>query len=214
MMIKDLRLPALAPSLLSADFSSLENAIKQIEENGGSVVHIDVMDGQFVPEITYGQPVIRSIRKLTKLPFDVHLMVEDPEKQIDSFVDAGADWITFHYEATNHSHRLIQMIHEKGKLAGVSICPGTPINLLSEILKCADIILVMTVNPGWGGQKIIQSCVEKIAELKKIREEKGYNYLISVDGGVNSQTLESVKSAGADIIVSGSAFFNNTLKWS
>ena len=214
MMIKDLRLPALAPSLLSADFSSLENAIKQIEENGGSVVHIDVMDGQFVPEITYGQPVIRSIRKLTKLPFDVHLMVENPENKIDSFVDAGADWITFHYEASNHAHRLIQMIHEKGKLAGVSICPGTPINLLSEILKCADIILVMTVNPGWGGQKIIQSCVEKIAELKKIREEKGYNYLISVDGGVNSQTLESVKSAGADIIVSGSAFFNNTLKWS
>ncbi len=213
-MENDLKLPALAPSLLSADFSSLENAIKQIEENGGSVVHIDVMDGQFVPEITYGQPVVRSIRKLTKLPFDVHLMVEDPEKQIDSFVDAGADWITFHYEATNHAHRLTQMIHERGKLAGVSICPGTPINILSEILKCADIILVMTVNPGWGGQKIIQSCVEKIAELKKIREEKGYNYLISVDGGVNSQTLESVKSAGADIIVSGSAFFNNTLKWS
>ena len=214
MMINDLRLPALAPSLLSADFSSLENAIKQIEENGGSVVHIDVMDGQFVPEITYGQPVVRSIRKLTKLPFDVHLMVENPENKIDSFVDAGADWITFHYEATNHAHRLIQMIHEKGKLAGVSICPGTPINLLSEILKCADIILVMTVNPGWGGQKIIQSCVEKIAELKKIREEKGYNYLISVDGGVNPQTLESVKTAGADVIVSGSAFFNNTLKWS
>ena len=213
-MENDLKLPALAPSLLSADFSSLENAIKQIEENGGSVVHIDVMDGQFVPEITYGQPVVRSIRKLTKLPFDVHLMVENPENKIDSFVDSGADWITFHYEATNHAHRLIQMIHEKGKLAGVSICPGTPINLLSEILKCADIILVMTVNPGWGGQKIIQSCVEKIAELKKIREEKGYNYLISVDGGVNSQTLESVKSAGADIIVSGSAFFNNTLKWS
>lgn len=214
MMIKDLRLPALAPSLLSADFSSLENAIRQIEENGGSVIHIDVMDGQFVPEITYGQPVVRSIRKLTKLPFDVHLMVENPENQIDSFVDAGADWITFHYEATNHAHRLIQMIHEKGKLAGVSICPGTPINILSEILKCADIILVMTVNPGWGGQKIIQSCVEKIAELKKIREEKGYNYLISVDGGVNPQTLESVKTAGADVIVSGSAFFNNTLKWS
>lgn len=213
-MENDLKLPALAPSLLSADFCSLENAIKQIEENGGSVVHIDVMDGQFVPEITYGQPVVRSIRKLTKLPFDVHLMVENPENKIDSFIDAGADWITFHYEATNHAHRLIQMIHERGKIAGVSICPGTPINILSEILKCADIILVMTVNPGWGGQKIIQSCVEKIAELKKTREEKGYNYLISVDGGVNSQTLESVKSAGADIIVSGSAFFNNTLKWS
>lgn len=213
-MENKLKLPALAPSLLSADFSNLENAIRQIEENGGSVIHIDVMDGQFVPEITYGQPVVRSIRKLTKLPFDVHLMVENPENQIDSFVDAGADWITFHYEATNHAHRLIQMIHEKGKLAGVSICPGTPINILSEILKCADIILVMTVNPGWGGQKIIQSCVEKIAELKKIREEKGYNYLISVDGGVNPQTLESVKTAGADVIVSGSAFFNNTLKWS
>ena len=213
-MENKLKLPALAPSLLSADFSSLGNAIRQIEENGGSVIHIDVMDGQFVPEITYGQPVVRSIRKLTKLPFDVHLMVENPENQIDSFVDAGADWITFHYEATNHAHRLIQMIHEKGKLAGVSICPGTPINILSEILKCADIILVMTVNPGWGGQKIIQSCVEKIAELKKIREEKGYNYLISVDGGVNPQTLESVKTAGADVIVSGSAFFNNTLKWS
>ena len=213
-MENKLKLPALAPSLLSADFSSLENAIRQIEENGGSVIHIDVMDGQFVTEITYGQQVVRSIRKLTKLPFDVHLMVENPENQIDSFVDAGADWITFHYEATNHAHRLIQMIHEKGKLAGVSICPGTPINILSEILKCADIILVMTVNPGWGGQKIIQSCVEKIAELKKIREEKGYNYLISVDGGVNPQTLESVKTAGADVIVSGSAFFNNTLKWS
>lgn len=210
----DLKLPALAPSLLSADFCSLENAINLIEKNGGSVVHIDVMDGRFVPEITYGQPVIRSVRKLTKLPFDVHLMVEKPENQIESFINAGADWITFHYEATAHAHRLIQMIHEKGKLAGISICPGTPISALSEILKCADIILIMTVNPGWGGQKIIPACVEKIAELKKIRQEKGYNYLISVDGGVNSQTLESVKIAGADVIVSGSAFFDNALKWS
>lgn len=210
----NLKLPALAPSLLSADFCSLENAITQIEKNGGSVIHIDVMDGQFVPEITYGQPVIRSIRKLTKLPFDVHLMVENPENQIESFINAGADWITFHYEATPHAHRLIQMIHEKGKLAGISICPGTPVSALSEIIKCADIILIMTVNPGWGGQKIIPACVEKIAELKKIRQEEGCDYLISADGGVNSQTLESVKAAGADIIVSGSAFFNNTLKWS
>lgn len=210
----NLKLPALAPSLLSADFCCLENAITQIEKNGGSVIHIDVMDGQFVPEITYGQPVIRSIRKLTKLPFDVHLMVENPENQIESFINAGADWITFHYEATPHAHRLIQMIHEKGKLAGISICPGTPVSALSEIIKCADIILIMTVNPGWGGQKIIPACVEKIAELKKIRQEEGCDYLISADGGVNSQTLESVKTAGADIIVSGSAFFNNTLKWS
>ena len=209
-----MKTPALAPSLLSADFSSLDKAIKQIEENNGTVVHIDVMDGQFVPEITYGQPVVRSIRKLTKLPFDVHLMVNNPENQIESFAKAGADWITFHYEATNHAHRLIQMIHDQGKKAGVSICPGTPISTLSELLESADIILVMTVNPGWGGQKIIPSCVKKVAELKKLREEKGYHYLISVDGGVNAETISSVKDAGADVIVSGSAFFNNTLKWS
>ena len=209
-----MKTPALAPSLLSADFSSLDKAIKQIEENNGTVVHIDVMDGQFVPEITYGQPVVRSIRKLTKLPFDVHLMVNNPENQIESFAKDGADWITFHYEATNHAHRLIQMIHDQGKKAGVSICPGTPISILSELLESADIILVMTVNPGWGGQKIIPSCVKKVAELKKLREEKGYHYLISVDGGVNAETISSVKDAGADVIVSGSAFFNNTLKWS
>ena len=204
----------LAPSLLSADFADLGGEIKKIENNNGGAVHIDVMDGSFVPEITYGEPVIRSIRKLTKLPFDVHLMVDKPELHVASFAEAGADWITFHFEATNHAHRIIQMIHEKGKLAGVSICPGTPINLLSEILKCADIILVMTVNPGWGGQKIIQSCVEKIAELKKIREEKGLNYRISVDGGINNDTLKSVIDAGTDIVVSGSCFFNGSLKWS
>lgn len=209
-----MKTPVLAPSLLSADFSNLESAFKQIEKNNGSVVHIDVMDGQFVPEITYGQPVVRTIRKLSKLPFDVHLMVENPENQINSFADAGADWITFHYEATAHSHRLIQMIHERGLKAGVAICPGTPISVLSELLNSVDIILVMTVNPGWGGQKIIPSCVEKVAALKKLREEKGYNYLISVDGGINSDTIQSVIDAGVDVIVSGSAFFNNSLKWS
>lgn len=209
-----MKTPALAPSLLSADFCSLEKAIKQIEDNNGTVVHIDVMDGQFVPEITYGQPVVRTIRKLTKLPFDVHLMVEHPENQINSFADAGADWITFHYEATPHSHRLIQMIHERGLKAGVAICPGTPVAALSELFSTVDLVLVMTVNPGWGGQKIIPSCVDKIAELKKLREKNGYNFLISVDGGVNNDTIGSVKDAGADVIVSGSAFFNNTLKWS
>ena len=205
--------PLLAPSLLSADFSDLNKALKQIEENCGSVVHIDVMDGQFVPEITYGQPVVRSIRKLTSLPFDVHLMVENPENQIKSFVSAGADWITFHYEATAHSHRLIQMIHEEGKKAGVAFCPGTPVSALSEILESADIILVMSVNPGWGGQKLIPSCVAKIAELKKIRQEKNYKYLISVDGGINNDTIQSVIDAGADVIVSGSSFFSGKLNW-
>ena len=204
----------LAPSLLSADFADLGSAIKKIENNSGEAVHIDVMDGSFVPEITYGEPVIRSIRKLTKLPFDVHLMIEKPELHIDSFVQAGADWITFHYEATAHAHRVIQMIHEKGKKAGVALCPGTPVSALSEILPCADIILVMTVNPGWGGQKIIPSCVEKVAEFKKYREEHGLNYKISVDGGVNNETINSVIDAGTDIIVSGSCFFNGSLKWS
>ena len=206
--------PVLAPSLLSADFSSLEKAIKQIEDNNGSVVHIDVMDGQFVPEITYGQPVVRSIRKLTSLPFDVHLMVEHPENQIKTFAEAGADWITFHIEAAVHAHRIIQQIHELGKKAGVSIVPSTPISAIKEILECADIILVMTVNPGYGGQKLIPSCLEKVSELTKIREENNYNYLISVDGGVNNDTLKSVIDAGTDVIVSGSSFFNGSLKWS
>ena len=161
----------LAPSLLSADFSNLEKAVKQIEDNKGTVVHIDVMDGQFVPEITYGQPVVRSIRKLTKLPFDVHLMVMNPENQIEPFAKAGADWITFHYEATAHSHRLIQKIHELGKKAGIAICPGTPVSVLEEILPDVDLVLVMTVNPGWGGQVLIPGCVKKVELLKKIREE-------------------------------------------
>ncbi len=208
-----MKTPVLAPSVLSADFSKLGEAVSLIEKNGGSVVHIDVMDGSFVPEITYGQPVVRCIRPLTSLPFDVHLMVEHPENQIDSFAAAGADWITFHLEAAVHAHRLIQHIHELGKKAGIAIVPSTPVSLLSELLEYADIILVMTVNPGWGGQKIIPSCVEKIKELKRIREEKGYGYLISVDGGVNSKTLGTVLDAGADVIVSGSAFFNGSLKW-
>lgn len=209
-----MKTPILDPSLLSADFSDLRSEMKKIENNAGSAVHIDVMDGNFVPEITYGEPVIRSVRKLTKLPFDVHLMVEKPENHIKLFADAGADWITFHYEATSHAHRVVQIIHELGKKAGVAICPGTPVSALSELLNSADIILVMTVNPGWGGQKIIPSCVEKVAALKKIREENGYGYLISVDGGVNNDTLSSVLDAGTDIVVSGSSFFNGTLKWS
>lgn len=205
--------PLLAPSLLSADFSNLSEAIELIENKNGSVVHIDVMDGQFVPEITYGQPVVRSIRKLTKLPFDVHLMVNDPELQIESFADAGADWITFHVEATAHAHRIIQMIHEKGLKAGVALCPGTPVSALSELLECVDLVLVMTVNPGWGGQSLIPNCVKKIEELKNIREKNGYNYMISVDGGVNPKTADSVVNAGADVVVSGSSFFNGSLNW-
>ena len=203
----------LAPSLLSADFSNLTEAFEKIENYGGKAVHIDVMDGQFVPEITYGQPVVRSVRKLSELPFDVHLMVENPELQIESFAKAGADWITFHLEAAVHSHRIIQHIHELGKKAGISIVPSTPVTALKELLEYVDIVLVMTVNPGYGGQVLIPSCVEKVKELKRIREEKGYNFKISVDGGVNSDTLKTVLDAGTDIVVSGSAFFNGSLKW-
>lgn len=208
-----MKTPILSPSLLSADFSDLAQAVKTIENNGGQAVHIDVMDGNFVPEITYGQTVVRSIRKLTKLPFDVHLMVSDPDNQIDSFADSGADWITFHLEAAVHANRIIEHIHEKKLKAGVAIVPSTPVFLLSEILEYADMILVMTVNPGFGGQKLIDSCVKKIAELKKIREQNHYNYLISVDGGVNDETVLKVQKAGADIIVSGSAFFSGKLNW-
>ena len=205
--------PLLAPSLLSADFSDLSKAIKLIEDKNGKVVHIDVMDGRFVPEITYGQPVIRSIRKLTDLPFDVHLMVEHPEEQIKSFAQAGADWITFHWESTVHVHRLIQQIHELGKKAGVAIVPSTPVSAISEILEYADIILVMTVNPGFGGQKLIPSCIEKVKELILLREQKGYSFKISVDGGINNETLGLALDAGVDIFVSGSSFFNGSLNY-
>lgn len=208
-----MKTPILAPSLLSADFSNLEAAVRQIEKNNGSAIHIDVMDGRFVPEITYGHPVVRSIRKLTDLPFDVHLMVERPENQIESFINAGADWLTFHFEATPHAHRLVQMIHERGKKAGIAICPATPVSALSEIAEYADIILVMSVNPGWGGQSLIPSCVDKIAALKEMREAGNGSFLISVDGGVNRETVAGVLTAGADVVVSGSSFFNGSLKW-
>lgn len=203
----------LAPSLLSADFSNLASALDTIKQKGGSLVHIDVMDGQFVPQISYGQPVIKSIRSLSDLPFDVHLMVNRPEDMVESFADAGADYITFHYEATTHINRLIQKIHSLGKKAGISIVPSTPVSFLSEVLADVDLVLVMSVNPGFGGQKLIPSCVKKISELVRLREENGYSYEISVDGGVNNETVQSVIDAGADIVVSGSAFFNGSFRW-
>ena len=204
----------MAPSLLSADFGGLAASIKKIEEGGGGVVHIDVMDGAFVPEVSFGQIVARSLRPLTKLPFDVHLMVNNPENQIDSFAAAGADWITFHQEAApGREEELIKKIHGLGKKAGVSVKPGTSIQTLKNSLNSADIILIMTVEPGFGGQKLIPQCLDKVRELAKIRAERGLSYKISVDGGVNAQTLDSVLQSGVDVVVSGSAFFNGSLGW-
>lgn len=203
----------LAPSLLSADLADLKGALQLVKDNGGQVVHIDVMDGRFVPQITYGQPVIKSMRPLSDLSFDVHLMIEHPEEQIETWAECGADWITFHHEACVHSHRLVQKIHSLGKKAGISIVPSTPVAAIKEMLEYVDLVLVMTVNPGFGGQKLIPSCVKKIQELVKLRSELNLNYMISVDGGVNNDTLKTVIDAGADVVVSGSAFFTGKLKW-
>lgn len=197
----------LSPSLLSADFVNLKAALALMEQKRSASVHIDVMDGSFVPQISYGQPVIASLRPHTKLPFDVHLMVEHPELQVDAFADCGADWITFHIEGTVHVHRLIERIKSLGKKAGIAFVPSTPVSALSEILPFVDLVLVMTVNPGFGGQAFIPSCVKKIEALAAIKKEKNLSFDISVDGGVNKATAPLVIGAGADILVSGSAFF-------
>ncbi len=203
----------LSPSLLSADFSDLNSAFKFIEEKGSSFVHVDVMDGHFVPQVSYGQPVISSIRKCTKLPFDVHLMIERPENSIVSYIESGADFVTFHIEATCHADRCVQLIHNAGRKAGIALCPATPLSAVEELLPFVDLVLVMSVNPGWGGQKLIPYTIEKIRKLADIQREKNFKYLISVDGGINQETLEDVLEAGTDIVVSGSSFFRGNLEW-
>jgi len=199
-------------SILSADYSDLKDAISQIDNSGASWVHMDIMDGSFVPNITFGPQLVRSLRGLTKAVFDVHLMVEKPGKFIQELAQAGADAITFHYEAEVHSQKYLQEIRSLGLKTGIAITPSTPCQILEDVLPFIDIALIMTVNPGFGGQLLIPQCLKKVEKLVKIREKAGLNFKISVDGGINEQTANSAVKAGADILVIGSAFFTHSDK--
>lgn len=197
----------IAPSILSADFARLGEEIKAITAAGADYIHIDVMDGHFVPNITIGPDVIKHLRKHSDLPFDVHLMIEPVEPYIEAFAKAGADIITIHQEATNHLDRAISQIKSFGKKAGVSIVPSTPPDVLDYVLRDIDLVLVMSVNPGFGGQSFIGSSVEKIRELRYMIDETGKNIELEVDGGINPETAEFVLEAGANVLVAGSAIF-------
>ena len=198
-----------SPSILSADFANLERDIKKVETAGADWLHIDVMDGHFVPNLTLGAPIVKSLRKITDLPFDVHLMINNPENLIDDFIDAGADIITVHMESTNHLHRLIQKIKSKGVKAAVSLNPATPLNTLDEILSDLDMVLLMSVNPGFGGQSFIPSTLDKLARLREMITAKNLNIDIQVDGGINVETAPEVIKHGANILVAGSAVYGS-----
>ncbi|HIP93541.1 MAG TPA: ribulose-phosphate 3-epimerase [Desulfurobacteriaceae bacterium] len=199
----------LAPSLLSANFANLEKDIKILEENGADILHLDVMDGHFVPNITIGIPVVEAISKVSQIPLDVHLMIEEPSRYLKEFIKAGASYISFHVEAEKHIHRTLDLAKSLGAKVGVALNPATPILVLEDVLPILDFVLIMTVNPGFGGQRFLEFTLEKVRKLKNIIKEKSLNTLIEVDGGIKLDNVEKVLKAGADIIVSGSGIFSN-----
>ena len=197
----------LAPSILSADFARLAEQVQAVGEGGASLLHVDVMDGHFVPNITIGPPVVKSLRKVTELPLDCHLMIENPDQYVPAFADSGADWISVHQEACIHLNRTLELIKTHGCRAGVVINPATPVATLSEVLDLADFVLVMSVNPGFGGQKFIPGSLHKIARLAALRAERNLRFRIEVDGGIALDTVQQVVRSGAEVLVAGNAVF-------
>ncbi len=199
----------IAPSILSADFSRLGEEIRAVEKAGADLIHVDIMDGHYVPNLTIGPGVVASLRKTTSLPFDVHLMIEDPDRYIDAFIDAGSDIITVHTEAVIHLHRTVHYIKAKGIKAGVSLNPSTPLSCVEEILPDIDLLLIMTVNPGFGGQKFISGMLPKIRKAKDIVQTKNLGLAIEVDGGVTTENIGTLVEAGADMFVAGASIFGS-----
>jgi ribulose-phosphate 3-epimerase len=197
----------LLPSILSADFAHLADQVSAAERGGGTVIHVDVMDGHFVPNITLGPPVVKSLRKATNLPLDCHLMIENPDEFIPAFADAGANWVSVHYEACRHLHRSLELIAQHGMKPGVVVNPATRVNLLVDILPMVHHVLVMSVNPGFGGQRFIEFSLKKIEHLVELRRELGLAFRIEVDGGVSHDTVTRIVQAGAELLVAGNAVF-------